>query len=32
MTFIGKGVIKNVAGGMLHSRVISKGYNSLIIT
>ena len=30
--FIGKGVIKNVAGGMLHLRVISKGYVSLTIT
>ena len=29
---IGKGVIKNVAGGILHSRVISKGYISLKIT
>lgn len=26
------GLIENVAGGMLHSRVISKGYVSLKIT
>jgi hypothetical protein len=32
MCFIGKGVIENVARGMLHSRVISKGYVSLKIT
>jgi hypothetical protein len=31
-TFIGKGVIKNVAGGMLDSRMISKFYVSLTIT
>ena len=32
MTFIGKGIIKNVASGMLHSRVTSKFYISLTIT
>ena len=30
--FIGKNVIKIVVGGMLHSRVINKGYVSLTIT
>ena len=30
--FIGKGIIKNVADGMLHSVVISKGYVFLTIT
>ena len=29
MYFIGKGVIQNVAGGMLHSRMINKGYDLL---
>ena len=31
-TFIRKGVIQNVAGGMLHSKVIGKLYVSLTIT
>src|SRR5450631_4068408 len=31
-TFIGKGIIQNVAGGMLHSKVIGKLYVSLTIT
>ena len=31
-TFIEKGVIQNVVGGMLHSKVIGKLYVSLIIT
>ena len=30
--FIGKGVIQNVAGGMLHGKVIGKSYVSLTIT
>ena len=30
-TFIGKGVIHNVAGGILHSKVIGKLYVSLTI-
>jgi hypothetical protein len=32
MTFIGKGVIKNVAGGILHLIVIIKFYVYLTIT
>ena len=32
MTFIGKGVIKNVAGGILHLIMIIKFYVSLTIT
>lgn len=31
-TFIGKGVIQNVGGGMLHGKVIGKFYISLSIT
>ena len=32
ITFIGKGIIKNLAGGMLHNKVIGVGYISFTFT
>ena len=31
-TFIGKGIVMNLAGGMLHNKVIDEGYVSLTFT